>query len=1144
MRENIKRRRSSLLYGVATAALIMPMMGSVPAFGQDAAADDEEAVEEIVVTGSRIKRSSFADIDQPAVVVDSELFELAGFTNVADALNAVPSMGAGITDITLGSGQNVGQQFLDLFNLGTQRTLVVVNGRRFVPGNVLSGAPGGRIEGSQVDLNNFPTALVERIEILSIGGAPIYGADAIAGTINIILKDDYEGVDISFQYSNRLTPNVVDNYNINAVWGANFSDGRGNVTAAIQFEDQRGATANDFPGLRDGVDCFGDGGNPCIIGEDAEGVFSILEGPTGFLIAPGPGVPLPGLLGDGTPAQFLNVFVDANNNPLTFAGDGRLSIFEFGVKTGTSAVFFQGGNGFDLDDFQELQVPLNRFVFSSTAHYEINKNMRIFMETNFLSADSKDITSQVGTAFNTAFLNTQGIGSFGVSVNNPFIDPGDRQTILDSGAALNALSPGTFDGQTFFINGINLGLLPEAGANTTDTTTFRTVGGIEGDFQALGRNFNYEMSMNFGRTKQFRNQVEVRGGAFFNAVDSVALDAAMLAMLVDPDNLDLIAETTNSPTINVVRNGSVVALDPVDAMVGDILCAVFLNPPGALDRDPTNPRGNIGITVNTPTPDPDVAGCTPINLFIGAGNSIEAINFISTDGQSTGRVSQADWLGYVSGELLQLPAGWSQFSIGFERRREYGSFQSGGVLSDGLSREPAIPSIPQEEIVSNEFMAELRVPVFNEDFGFNIINDAIGFNLFNSLEINGAYRRIDQSGIKPLNVFTGGGSIDLFGGDLTIRGNFTRSARQPSLVELFSPDAQTFDQTGDPCDNRNITRAPSTNRAQNCLDAAIAAGFTNAQLLDVDGDGNFGLVLDIGDNEFQTPSVNAAIPLITGGNPNLIFEIGNSWTIGFIWQPKFVPNLTIGADLINIKISDVITEPDFSFFTQNCFDKSDFAAGNLESSCGNFERSGPGAATDGSVIGGFDIVSGKSGFANFSVLEFRAIQGQARYAFDVRDAANLFGMGGGSDLGSISIRALFLAPLTFRDAAAAIPLQLDGRVTNQVGSTGDPALKATFDISYAKGPFSMFWRTTYTHKGKPCFDNAEGDCDDIPQVALPLPFDMTHDASVGYQVTEYFGLRGGVNNIFGDPPTLAQEAFNFGGNNLGRLFFLRASASF
>lgn len=1132
-RQLAKYTRTLLCAGVSAAAITM----SMPAHAQtvdeipnraDAAADTDS----IVITGSRIKRRDFEDIPQPAIVLDADVLDKRGFTNLADALNELPGFGAGVSGLTVGSGQNVGQEFLDLFNLGTQRTLTVVNGRRFVPGNPLSSDPIGRVEGSQVDINNFPAALIERVETLALGGAPIYGADAIAGTVNIILKDDFEGVDLSFQYDDFEDFSAPE-YTVSGVFGANFSDGRGNVTASVQYENQVGIVANGVPGLNNQISAFANGADPFILAE--EGRFNILEGAFGFLPAPGAGVPLPGLGGTG-----INVFNDANGNVLTFAGDGGLSIFDPGTQVGSSAFFFSGGSGFDLQDFQEAIAPIERFVFTSSARYDVTENVRVFLETNFLNSNSTDLVSQSSNAFNTAFLNTQGQGAFGVSIDNPFISDADRQTLIDAGA-----------GDTIFLNGINLGLLPDAGANFVDTTTFRVVGGLEGDFEKFGRNFNWNVSMNFGRTNQARSVSVIRGDAFFNAVDSVILDDDGLAALNDPDNQTALGLTTNSPNLNVIRDGQVLSVANDGAQVGDVICRAFLDAPGAVDQntdDATN-NGQVGIAPsNTPTPDGALAGCTPVNLFAGlvpGGNSFQAINFISSPSVSFGDISQTDFVANFGGEAFELPAGWVQFNLGFERRREFGSLTNGGLLEDGLSREPAIASFPQGEITSNEFFGEAVIPVLSPEFN-------LGLDFISSLVFEGSFRNIRARGESDspdstlggnalsgsVNTFSAGGQFAFFDNQFTVRGSFTRSVRQPSIVELFSPFAQAFDQTGDPCDVSNINDAPDTNRQANCIASAQALGFTGAAI-GTDAAGQTGLILAPGDNVFVTPSVNAAIPLLAGGNPNLDFEIGNSWAAGFTWQPNQIPGFTFRADYFQILVEDQIVQPDFTFFTEACLDNS-----LTEPECDNFERVGPQPATDGSVTGGFDIVGGFTGFGNEGFLRLNALQAQARYEFNVADASRWIGLTDGSrDLGELSLRANFFVPIVARDSSNASRDAL-GRPVNQVGSTGnsDENIQLVADLNWRYKGFDLFWRSTYDDNVSPCFVREEGDCDDIPAEAFVLQRDVEHDISVGYEFNDNASFRFGVNNLLNNELTIEQQAFggDFGaGNPFGRNFFIR-----
>jgi outer membrane receptor protein involved in Fe transport len=130
-------------------------------------------------------------------------------------------------------GLGAGQQIAANFGLGSSRTVTLVNGRRFVGSQSPVGSAGS---GLAVDLNNIPSALIDRVEVLPVGGAAIYGADAIAGVINFVLKEDYEGAE--FTYNGLDFAGVDDDHTFNFTIGGNFADGRGNIVINAQVEDR------------------------------------------------------------------------------------------------------------------------------------------------------------------------------------------------------------------------------------------------------------------------------------------------------------------------------------------------------------------------------------------------------------------------------------------------------------------------------------------------------------------------------------------------------------------------------------------------------------------------------------------------------------------------------------------------------------------------------------------------------------------------------------------------------------------------------------------------------------------------------------------------------------------------------------------
>jgi outer membrane cobalamin receptor len=144
---------------------------AAPVFAQEAGADDAN-VEKIQVTGSRIRR---ADIEgaNPVSVLDAIEIERFGITSIGDVLQSIPSAGSAINTNNNNGGN--GTTTINIRGIGSNRTLVLVNGKRWSPGL-----------GGSVDLNNIPSSIIERIEVLKDGASAVYGSDAVAGVVNVI----------------------------------------------------------------------------------------------------------------------------------------------------------------------------------------------------------------------------------------------------------------------------------------------------------------------------------------------------------------------------------------------------------------------------------------------------------------------------------------------------------------------------------------------------------------------------------------------------------------------------------------------------------------------------------------------------------------------------------------------------------------------------------------------------------------------------------------------------------------------------------------------------------------------------------------------------------------------------------------------
>ncbi|WP_444906353.1 TonB-dependent receptor domain-containing protein [Microbulbifer sp. SSSA008] len=207
--------------GITAAAIMVP---SMPAFAQE----DAEMVEEVVVTGSRIKR---ADLDSPSpvTVLDREDMKVSGLTDVGDLIQSMPSMSGSPIGTTTNNGGN-GSVEIDLRGLGVDRTLTLVNGRRTVDGG---------------DYQTIPSAMVERVEILKDGASATYGADAVAGVVNIITRKDFEGVELEIQNADFFDMDAGQQDSVSIVVGQQFD--KGNFVFGAEYVTQEEAFQSDAP---------------------------------------------------------------------------------------------------------------------------------------------------------------------------------------------------------------------------------------------------------------------------------------------------------------------------------------------------------------------------------------------------------------------------------------------------------------------------------------------------------------------------------------------------------------------------------------------------------------------------------------------------------------------------------------------------------------------------------------------------------------------------------------------------------------------------------------------------------------------------------------------------------------------------------
>jgi iron complex outermembrane receptor protein len=513
-RESSTMLRSRALVAVAFALLASGRIFAAARVDEqtlpapDRSVEDDELVE-IVVTGSRIARPDDERLE-PTTVIRSDFMNMRGYGNVIDALNELPAFGQpGNSLVGNQTTMGVGQSFANLFSLGSQRTLTLVNGMRFVPANSPSvfGATGSG--GEQVDLNVIPTQLIDRIETIAVGGAPVYGADAIAGTVNIILKRDYEGFDVDAQggLSGR---DDAGRWRLRALAGKNFLDARGNVTMSVEYAHSDGLLAMQRQAYANGIAYMA----PPTPEPYAYALYSNQR--VGSISTSG--VPM---LADG----YLNfnpnfAIKDGAGQPLAFTGNGQLAPYSLG-RTDGSGVYNIGGEGLNLDELNTLLSPQRRLNVTTLGDFTFNERIRLFGELWYSDTYTNYPISQ--GAYDTALFAPAGSvsGNLILNVHNPFLAP-QAQAILAQNVAAFAAIPGNPTQTTqFYLARLNEDL--QSGGASAEQITRRAVLGLDGALPLFAHEIHYQIAASYGRTSNESVSPSINFQNFENALNAVSI---------------------------------------------------------------------------------------------------------------------------------------------------------------------------------------------------------------------------------------------------------------------------------------------------------------------------------------------------------------------------------------------------------------------------------------------------------------------------------------------------------------------------------------------------------------------------------------------------------------------------------------------
>lgn len=494
------RARAKLSGGVAPLVLAFAMIGA-PATAQTATPSDltnqENATSQlptgdanasttntdtaIVVTGSRIKRRDLVTA-APITVVSDEEFKLSGSVNVESVINALPQVVPGTTAFSNNPGGGVAT--LNLRNLGSQRTLVLVNGRRYMFYDT----------SQRVDLNTIPQFLIDGVDVVTGGASAVYGSDAISGVVNFRLRNDLVGVEAGGQY--QITERGDGRrYNAHLAIGTGFDDDKGHVTLYSDYYKR----APIYQNARSGSAIpYGDSANGLIYNGNA-------TVPQGRIVAASTQVVA---AGNGLAAVTLNRGAGTNyGSPLG-------AIFN---TPGTSSIYRNNTqDGYNIASANLLMVPQERYLFGGYGEYKVNDNVTAYTEVSFAN---NRVENQLAA--------TPVTGTFNVNIANnakylSAADVAQLNTIDTNEAAINAANVARgraagLPGAGVVALSVNRRLLETGGRLSQDErNSFRMLTGVKGD---ITPSLHYDAYYSYARTRNANVQLgNISRSGFTNAL--------------------------------------------------------------------------------------------------------------------------------------------------------------------------------------------------------------------------------------------------------------------------------------------------------------------------------------------------------------------------------------------------------------------------------------------------------------------------------------------------------------------------------------------------------------------------------------------------------------------------------------------------
>jgi outer membrane receptor protein involved in Fe transport len=600
----------------------------------------EEAGDVVVVTGSRIARQDFTAIS-PVTTVGAQDIELTATLSVEQLINELPQVIPGNT-VTSNNAGGEDYATVDLRGLGPGRTLVLIDGER---------VPGGSTTGV-VDINTIPAGLLERIEVVTGGASAVYGSDAISGVVNFILKKDFEGAEIRSTVS-ASEGGKTEAFNVDALIGGNFDDGRGNITAYGSYFTRTGVFQSEYDYSRTSgaivYDSDGASNYTYALVDSSQKWIDYVAGAEpghvrGTALSGGSGTPPWGSISNSAanpfrnlstllPGQFAAANTDCNaatpgaavnTGGLSFNNSGQLTPF-FGTRGCAVPDRAAGSSRYNFAPDNYIFLPAERYGLTTLGHYDINDDVT----ANFMLSYVRSIT-QVQLAATP-------ITGLSIPVSSPAISGTD-------------------------------GILGTADDPHADLST------------ALGSRVNPTANFTYAWRS---NGIGPRVGNFQNS--ALTARASMSGHLAPGWEWNVAAGFGQSDFTQDLKNN----VNSVALLQGVAGC------------------NNVPVAARLPN-------CVNVDIFGPNVTTAAMSNFVGTDIKAIGKFEQSVVSGYVRGDLFQLPAGPVSTVFGVEYRGDDGEFlvddaQARGEIA-GFNQQNSIVG----DIDVYEAYTEVVVPILGK----------------------------------------------------------------------------------------------------------------------------------------------------------------------------------------------------------------------------------------------------------------------------------------------------------------------------------------------------------------------------------------------------------------------------------------------